>query len=103
LNVLTTRVNQTVDTFFASKEHDLHRRRRKPIEPYFSRHGVLKFEPLIQECAEKLGNRFSSLMGTGRIVRIDHAMEAYTADIVRRICIDEPQDFLDDENFFPEW
>src|SRR5687768_14551731 len=59
-----------IDTFFASQDHDLHRKRRKPIEPYFSRNGVLKLEQLINERVEKLFNKFHELSGTGVVARL---------------------------------
>ena len=34
--------------------HDLHRRRRKPLESYFSRMGVTRLEPTLAELLEKL-------------------------------------------------
>ncbi|OCL09523.1 cytochrome P450 [Glonium stellatum] len=90
-------------TFFLSTAHDLHRKRRKPFEPYFSRLGVTKLEPIINEFVKKLIKRFDSFKGTGRVVRLDHAMLAYSGDVIGHICVDNPKELIEDENFTPEW
>lgn len=91
------------DTFFASKDHDLHRKRRKPIEPYFSRGGVLKLEELIGERVEKLFHRFHELSGTGVVVRLDYAFEAFTGDVMQHICIEKPKSLLATDDFGEKW
>jgi cytochrome P450 len=93
----------SIDTFFLSHTHELHRRRRKPVEPYFSRLGVSKVEPLIRECTEKLLARFASFAGTGRIVRLDHAMLAFSGDVIGNICVESPAALIDDTDFSPQW
>nr|APY21860.1 FmsC [Fusarium equiseti] len=91
------------DTFFASQDHDLHRKRRKPIEPYFSRNGVLKLEQLINERVEKLFNKFHELSGTGVVARLDYAFEAFTGDVMQHICIEKPESLLNSDDFSSEW
>jgi cytochrome P450 len=91
------------DTFFLSHSHELHRRRRKPIEPFFSRPGVTKVEPFINDVIDKLVSRFHSLQGSQRIVRLDHAMFAFAADVVGHVCLEEPAELMDDDDFSPAW
>ncbi|KAG8161928.1 hypothetical protein KVR01_007693 [Diaporthe batatas] len=69
-------------TFFLSHSHELHRKRRKPVEPYFSRRSVTQLEPLINKAVGKLIARFESFQGTGRVVRLDHAMLAFSGDVI---------------------
>ncbi|KAI1335896.1 putative cytochrome P450 [Xylariaceae sp. FL0016] len=73
-------------TFFLSHSHEVHRRRRKPVEPYFSRFGVTKLEPFIYTAVDKLIARFKSFEGTGRVVRLDHAMLAFSGDVIGQVC-----------------
>jgi hypothetical protein len=68
---------------FLTTAHDLHRARRKPLEPYFSRLGIEQLEPTIHELVEKIIRRFVALEGTGAIVRLDHVMLCYTGDMVK--------------------
>jgi hypothetical protein len=72
-----------IGSHFLTTPHDLHRARRKPLEPYFSRLGISKLEPIIHELIEKIIKRFIALEGTGAIVRLDHAMICYTGDMVQ--------------------
>lgn len=84
--------------------HDLHRKRRKPLDPYFSRSGVTRLEPMVAELCEKLiVGRFESFKGTGKVVRLDHAFTAFSGDVISRVCIDDPPDFVDNPEFAPGW
>ena len=84
--------------------HDLHRKRRKPLDPYFSKQGVTKLEPMVAELCEKLiVGRFGSLNGTGKVVRLDHAFTAFSGDVINRLCIDDPPNLVDDRDFAPAW
>ena len=91
------------DSHFLTTDHDLHRRRRKPLEPFFSRSGVLRLQPLLAETIEKLANRFEEVKETGSIIRLDHAFFALSGDVVGKLCWAEKEEFLDDLNFAPEW
>ncbi|TGJ82761.1 hypothetical protein E0Z10_g6001 [Xylaria hypoxylon] len=87
-------------------EHDLHRTRRKPLEPYFSRMGVSRLQPMLAEVALNLETRLREYAGTGKVVRLDHAFTAYTGDIIGRMCLDtdDPGDrFLSREDFSADW
>lgn len=61
------------DSHLLTIPHDLHRQRRKPLEPVFSRSGIRRFEPMLAEFIKKLVCRFDALKGTASIVRLDHA------------------------------
>ncbi|GAP91441.1 putative cytochrome P450 [Rosellinia necatrix] len=87
-------------------DHDLHRTRRKPLEPFFSKRGVLKLQPMLAEIAELLETRLRQYANTGEIVRLDYAFTAYTGDIIGRMCLDtnDPRDlFLNKEDFSADW
>jgi cytochrome P450 len=88
----------------ATTGHDLHRKRRKPLDPYFSRSGVTKLEPTVAELCEKLiVDRFESYRGTGKVIRLDHAFTAFAGDVISRLCIDDPPNFVDSPDFSPGW
>jgi cytochrome P450 len=91
------------DSHFLTIDHDLHRRRRKPLEPFFSRKGISAFQPMLAEFVKKLESRLDSLSGTERVIRLDHAFFALSGDIMARICFDDGKSYLDDEDFAPEW
>ena len=83
-------------------DHDLHRRRRKPLEPFFSRLGISKLQPMLAEVAEKLETRLRNL-APGTVIRLDHALSAFSGDIIGRICWESQEEFLDHEDFNPDW
>ncbi|KAI1853974.1 hypothetical protein JX266_001115 [Neoarthrinium moseri] len=94
------------DSHFLTKEHDLHRVRRKALEPFFSRLGVTRLQPVISEVALHLESRLREYAGTDQVIRLDHAFTAYAGDIVGRMCLDtkERSDrFLSDPDFSPDW
>ncbi|KAF2248555.1 cytochrome P450 [Trematosphaeria pertusa] len=91
-----------------TKDHSLHKQRRKPLDPFFSRMGVQRLQSLIADIALKMENRLKQLP-KGKIVRLDHVFSAFSGDIIGRICLSTGQDdpdreeFMDDPDFAPEW
>ncbi|KAI0103057.1 cytochrome P450 [Nemania sp. FL0031] len=87
-------------------EHDMHRARRKPLEPYFSKMGVSRLQSMLAEVALHLETRLRQYTGTGEVIRLDHAFTAYTGDIIGRMCLDtdDPGDrFLSKDDFSADW
>ena len=83
--------------------HDLHRRRRKPLEPFFSKQGIEVLEPMLSSLTRRFCERVESHKGTPKVIRLDHAFYALTGDVIIRICCDEYPDLIEDENFSPLW
>lgn len=86
-----------------SKTHELHRKRRKPLEPFFSRQGIDRFEPFIVEEVKKMDHRLQSLKGSNRVIRLDHVFSAFAGDVIGKICCESPPNFIDDPDFAPHW
>ncbi|RDW63133.1 cytochrome P450 [Aspergillus mulundensis] len=86
-------------------DHALHRKRRKPLEPFFSRMNVQTLQPMLAEMTLRFERRLRGLAGTGTVVRLDHAAAAFSGDIIARICLDNMGQgcFLDDPEFSPHW
>ncbi|KAL4990612.1 cytochrome P450 [Aspergillus falconensis] len=85
-------------------DHTLHRKRRKPLEPFFSRMSIQKLQPMLAEVAQKFERRLCTLAGTGTVVRLDHTCAAFTGDIIAKICLDDAAEgdrFLDHPDFAP--
>ncbi|KAI4232506.1 MAG: hypothetical protein LQ352_008326 [Teloschistes flavicans] len=91
------------DSILETVDHDLHRRRRKPLEPFFSRLGVSRIQHMLAQVVDKLAGRMEALKGTCTVVRLDHVFSALAGDIVGRICWEDKKEFLDDPDFAPEW
>ena len=58
---------------------------------------------MIAETVNKLVGRFDKLKGTETVIRLDHVFAAFTGDVIGNLCCVERVNFLDDENFPPEW
>ena len=84
-------------------DHDLHRMRRKPLEPFFSRLGVSRLEPIIIQVVEKLVARLEALKGSRAVIRLDHAFSALSGDVIGKVCCEDKEEFLDDPSFAPWW
>ncbi|KAL4756283.1 cytochrome P450 [Aspergillus foveolatus] len=87
-------------------DHALHRKRRKPLEPFFSRMSIQALQPMLAEVALNFEQRLRALAGTGTVVRLDHACAAFSGDIIAKICLDDAAEgnrFLDHPDFAPHW
>lgn len=81
--------------------HEGHRARRKPLEPYFSRLGIAKLEPLLHEHVERLHDRLNRYKDSGTVLRLDHIFTAFSGDVVHNTCCDDESRFLEDPEFAP--
>jgi hypothetical protein len=80
--------------------------RRKPLEPFFSRMGVQRLQPMLGAVVLKLEERLKTMAGSGKVVRLDHAFNAMSGDIIGRLCLNTDNNvasFLDDPEFSPAW
>ena len=83
--------------------HDIHRRLRAPIAPFFSQQAIRKFDPVIREKLEIMYTRFEEYRGTGQPVNIEDAYNALTNDIISEYCFGLSHGCLDMPNFNNEW
>ncbi|GJC85385.1 cytochrome P450 monooxygenase sdnH [Colletotrichum liriopes] len=83
--------------------HDLHRIRRKHLEPFFSRQGITRIEPRIAELVMKMDKRIVGLKGSGAIVPVDHLLCALTGDVIGQVSSGMQAGLLDDPDFTPAW
>lgn len=83
--------------------HDLHRRRRKPLEPFFSRLGISRLQPMLGDVVKKFEYRLKNMQGSNTVIRLDHAFSAFSGDIIGKICWENHDEFLDDPDFAPQW
>ncbi|KAH6615377.1 cytochrome P450 [Boeremia exigua] len=92
-----------------TRDHDLHRRRRKPLDPFFSRIGVQRLKSMLEEMVLKLESRIRDYERSHQVIRLDHAFSAFSSDVMCRLCLadgpnEEPRsDFLSHPDFSPEW
>lgn len=80
-----------------SVEYDLHKRRRAPLNHFFSKTNVASRQHLIHELAEKLYKRLNSSLGS--TVNISTAVSAFTRDVATEFVLDKNYHSLDNANF----
>ncbi len=88
---------------FGSVTHDVHRMRRAPLNPFFSRQAIQRLLPSILSRVTRLCERLEEMRGTGRPVKMDDAYSALTMDVITEYCFKEPYGCLDDPAFMPQW
>jgi hypothetical protein len=65
------------------------------LNNFFSKQSVLSLESLIQEKATKLANYFEQTFHAGTVVRLNHSVAAFTADVITHYCYGESYNYLD--------
>lgn len=78
-------------------DHDMHRRRRAPLNAFFSRASVAGRQGMIQELADKLCNRFLQLEGS--TVNMTAAVSAFTRDVATQFVLAKDYRNLEHEDF----
>ncbi|KAL0930358.1 Benzoate 4-monooxygenase 1 [Colletotrichum truncatum] len=71
----------TPHTIFAECQPQLHKQRRKILNPFFSRTGVLKLEPIITEKIELFLAKVKKIGPNGPI-EVGHAFRCLTVDVI---------------------
>jgi cytochrome P450 len=80
---------------FGTVDHDVHRLRRGSINPFFSKQKVTALQPVIQRLVDKLCTRFEKIRGTGEVVPIECAFDAFTMDVITEYSLDTSFGYLD--------
>jgi len=62
----------------ATCDHDQHRLRRAPLNPFFSKGAVRKLQPIIDERVDALLNRMRGFQASGEPINLNYAFAAYT-------------------------
>lgn len=82
---------------FGAPMSDLHRRRRAPLSPFFSKANVARRQELIQGLAGKLCERLDGSRGSA--VNISTAISAFTRDVATQFVLGKTNHNLDNEDF----
>ena len=91
------------DAHTMTETHELHRRRRKPLEPFFSRLGISRIENLVLEEAKLLNDRLEAMKGSKTIVRLDHIFSAFASDVIGKMCCEDPPNMMSRPEFGRDW
>lgn len=86
---------------FLTVDHDLHKQRRRVLDPFFSRAGIRKIEPLLSTLIKRFEGRIRA--HKGQVVHLEHAFFAFSGDVIRSVTCENIDYFMDDDRFSPEW
>lgn len=87
------------DTALATVQHDLHRRRRGALNPFFSKESIRKLDPVLQKNLRKLLKRLEERKKTGESFNAMLIYSAFTADIITEYAFGESSDWLEQQDF----
>ncbi|KAI9727815.1 MAG: hypothetical protein M1834_007962 [Cirrosporium novae-zelandiae] len=88
---------------FATTDHYLHRLRRAPMNPFFSKQRILALEPSVRALLDKLCERLEEVKRSGKPVKIGDPYSCFTADVVTEYTMGEAYHYLDSPDFMPLW
>ncbi|KIW89319.1 uncharacterized protein Z519_10173 [Cladophialophora bantiana CBS 173.52] len=88
---------------FGSVPHSLHRMRRAPLNPFFSKKAVARLEPMIRSVVEKLCARLAGFQQTKEPVNLRYAFAALTMDVITDYAFANCYNCLDEPDFAPVW
>lgn len=80
---------------FGTVDHNLHRVRRAAINPFFSKQKINQLQPVIQRLADKLCSKFETCKGTGEVIPLECAFDAFTMDVITEYSLDTSFGYLD--------
>ena len=58
---------------------------------------------MIIQVVEKFVARLDAFKGSNSVIRLDHALTALSGDVIRQVCCQDTDYFLDDPEFVPWW
>lgn len=79
--------------------HELHKARRQPLTPFFSKSKVAGRQTLIWKHIQKLSNRLSEFSASGKVVNLGAATTALTRDVANDFVLNKSYNSLDREDF----
>ncbi|OCL12778.1 cytochrome P450 [Glonium stellatum] len=91
------------ESAFATSDHDLHRKRRAALNPYFSKTKVRSLQPVIEERAEALCKILEEFQSTGEIMKATLGFAAATNDIAMQYAFGRSENRVEAPDFDPSF
>ena len=86
-----------------SMSHDLHRSRRQPLAPFFSKASIRRLDPVVQEKADMMIDRLKTSAGTGAALNLSDVYSALTLDVISHYCFGESMGQLESPQWGKAW
>jgi cytochrome P450 len=88
-----------VEVMFTAIANDEHRRRRAPVNHFFSRRAVFDLEDIVQDKAGKLCRRVQEALDAGKPVDLRAGTRAISIDVMTEYAFDDCWNHLDVDDF----
>ncbi|KAF2772316.1 cytochrome P450 [Teratosphaeria nubilosa] len=93
------------DTIFGGTDPAVHKERRRRLNPFFAKSGILKIERAIWEHVESLQRRLEALSSKGRPIMALNAFRCLTIDIISEFAFASAKGLVEgsDDNFYNKY
>lgn len=85
------------DSFFATKDRDIHRTIRKRVSGTYSMSAILNMEPLIADIMDLNQKKLTAIAKSGQAIRLDRYVNYFTFDVVGQLSMGGPIGFFEQE------
>lgn len=86
-------------SIFATPESDLHRLRKAPLLPLFSKQRISEFQPVIREKLDILCSKIDEYVQSGKSFKIDRALSAFSGDVITTYVFGQAYNHLQSPDF----
>ncbi|CAF9914838.1 hypothetical protein IMSHALPRED_002255 [Imshaugia aleurites] len=80
-------------------DHDVHRKRRAAVLPFFSKQKIYALEPVITSMVDKLCEKMEDYRKSGEVLPLRNALHCFAVDVVGEYCFAESGGLLDRPKF----
>ncbi|KAI4198280.1 MAG: hypothetical protein LQ350_005363 [Teloschistes chrysophthalmus] len=80
-------------------DHELHRKRRSAVLPFFSKQKIYALEPVIQSTIDRLCNKMEDYVKSGQPLNLRNAYKCFAADVVAEYCFAESGNLIEKPDF----
>ncbi|KIW19962.1 hypothetical protein PV08_00537 [Exophiala spinifera] len=99
-----SKANGSPGSIASTIPHQLHKARRAPLAPFFSKRGVDNLESVVRQKVDQLTHGIEEgYMKRGKILPVGVAFTALTLDVISDYCFGQSWRCLFAEDFAPEW
>lgn len=86
-------------SIFATPESDLHKLRKAPLLPLFSKQRISEFQPVIREKLDTFCSKIDQYVHNGKSFKINRALTAFSGDVITTYVFGEAYNHLQSPDF----
>ena len=86
-------------SIFTTASHELHRIRRAPLNPFFSKKRIMDFQPVIRRKIDILCGKIREHAETGSVFALNRAWTAFAGDIITEYVFGASYEHLESPDF----